>query len=331
MLWNTVSLLDTALWCFVLTAGTLLFCRAAVGTAGPRSTLVLCAAVSVALVTRPEAMAFALLWIAGLWGTTWLSTGNMRAATRRAVPPAIAYVVTLSALVTFRLVYFGFPLPNTYYAKVSPDIAYNIWMGARYGGKVLLEYPILAVCGAICLAGIYACVKMGLQRSQRRDVGNAPELAWRIVAVVVLAALVQPVLTGGDHFELHRFYQPAWPLFIVPLLLWANAWFSRGREGGSGPWSVHWILASAIVAVTLSSGQSWASLVDPEGIRVEFRLANAGLKRGLLLNEFFEGPTRPSIGEVSAGGVGRTYSGRVVDLLGLNNVAMGTRPAIGTA
>jgi hypothetical protein len=58
---------------------------------------------------------------------------------------------------------------------------------------------------------------------------------------------------------------------------------------------------------------------------VEFQIAASGRQRGELLNQIFA-KEKVSIGVGTAGGIGLTYQGQVIDLLGLNNIAMGHSP-----
>jgi hypothetical protein len=55
----------------------------------------------------------------------------------------------------------------------------------------------------------------------------------------------------------------------------------------------------------------------------EFALAQSGRTLGLLLNRILGGKPRASLGVIVTGGIGYTYRGPVLDLLGLNHVAMG--------
>ena len=67
--------------------------------------------------------------------------------------PEVASLVTAGLLTIFRLAYFGFPLPNTFYAKVSPSLVYRLAEGSRYLMLYVMSSPIVFVCslGGICL------------------------------------------------------------------------------------------------------------------------------------------------------------------------------------
>lgn len=133
-----------------------------------------------------------------------------------------AFRLALSALPmalyeTFRLAYYGQPLPNTYYLKaggVSAPI-----MGVLYllrGGKWLV--PLLALA------------LVGLWREKQRLRGAMPLLAFILIPYFVFVAKV-----GGDNFEWYRF------IFIaLPAVLWAIR-ESCAREKA-------WLVTAAIAA-----------------------------------------------------------------------------------
>ena len=70
-------------------------------------------------------------------------------ALRTVAAPALTFVVTALVLTIFRLSYFGYPLPNTYYAKVPPSALYT----ANEGVKYLWSYFALARPVRMCSRG----------------------------------------------------------------------------------------------------------------------------------------------------------------------------------
>ena len=83
------------------------------------------------VLTRPEAVVWAPLFIAILTIRAALRT-TAREALAVAALPLAAFALTLGGLTAFRLAYFGYPLPNTFYAKMSPALGYSITQGLRY-------------------------------------------------------------------------------------------------------------------------------------------------------------------------------------------------------
>jgi len=323
MVWTTVTLMDTGLWCAALTCGTIAFARATLRpAAGWRSDRCLVGWTIVMMLTRPESMLVVLAWISllallrygesGQQERSWIGQcwSNVRC-------PLLTYGFVLAALTLLRVLYFGYPLPNTFYAKVSPDLFYNLKLGLMYFltfvATQLLMIPALLVVTLVSFKS--------LVRVLRRDSPASPPVS--LLAASVGCCLVIPVLTGGDHFNLFRFFQPVWVLLALPMLVAAGRGLARSPGLRSMPLAV--VTAAAAIALLFYNIQfpRWNELADGDtGIRVEFRIAAKGRIRGALLNDLF--PEQDvSIGVGTAGGVGLAYEGPVIDLLGLNNVAMG--------
>jgi len=238
-----------------------------------------------------------------------------------ALPSAI-YLLTLGGLTLFRLLYFGYPLPNTYYAKVSPDIAYNLSQGARYLVAFLYNNP-QTLLGVIPALAAFPIAVMW-RRKQSQSLSGQPDLrpVFRYLALSAMAllGLLIPVLSGGDHFSEFRFYQPVYPILLTPLfgLVEVVPWRPR-REVGVA------VLMLGSVLIAFAPSSTWFNRGYLGAFRHEMQIAEEGERTGLALNELFEtGP--PSIGVVRSGGIAWTYRGQVIDLLGLNSTAMGHSP-----
>ncbi len=59
----------------------------------------------------------------------------------------------------------------------------------------------------------------------------------------------------------------------------------------------------------------------------EFLIAKTGRYNGSVLSQIFNGLSKkPVLGVITAGGISRTYSGRIVDLMGLNDTTIAHYP-----
>jgi hypothetical protein len=110
--------------------------------------------------------------------------------------PSLALLPVL-ALTTFRLLYYGYPVPNTYYAKVSGGSWHLIVRGLMYAGNTL-----------VVLGPLVVLVAVGWKRLRRNPTAF---LAVSVSFLLLLAA----ILSGGDAFPLARFAVPAVPLLAV--------------------------------------------------------------------------------------------------------------------
>ena len=334
--WCVLSLMETGLW----SAGLMLcLCTLAGSIAGRRiDRMVFPAAIGGLLLIRPESMA----WGAGFIGLHFLvsraGSGRPFLALRKTAPAACTYVTVLAGLTVFRLLYFGFPFPNTYYAKVSPDRLYSLREGWIYFSAfletngwlpVLLSAAVLVAAGWT-LAGLVACYRKRTLHLNEWDV-----MAYAGSAAILIGLLI-PIWVGGDHFASFRFYQPVWPLLPIPLCYLVSRlvqgllrrWGTRITEGHQRLLlsAVNLLLALFLTrSFMLSNNAKWDRLEKSE-LHVDYEVAYDGRYFGETLNQLFEGIPPPSMGAITAGGFKLAYRGEVIDLMGLNNVAMGHAP-----
>jgi len=186
----TLSGMETPLFTFlVVAAAYLLILEHKEPKRMPWSAVIL----ALAVLTRPEGFAvFAGALIYRLLLARAHSTG------RQTVWLA-AFVAIVGAHVAFRYAYYGFLLPNTFYAKVG-GISPALWLrGAKYVHQYATTYFGLPVALAPLLL-------IGLRR--RSD----PEMLLLLIAGAYLAAVI---LEGGDYMPAFRFMVPAVPVLSI--------------------------------------------------------------------------------------------------------------------
>ncbi len=326
--WMTITLMDTCLWGLIVAGMT--YCL----VSPPRSHVTaFFAAVPFALApaTRPESLLVAPIFLALLWLRS-RSTG-FNYATKYCLFIGLSFFSTTILLTVFRMHYFGYPFPNTYYAKVSPSLVYNLREGKDYLYRFVLSGPIVG----LALAFLLFCCASWLGHTLDRICSNKslrPMFNHQIMASVAisfagLTLLLVPVLTGGDHFAMFRFFQPSYPLMcLAPILFLAEwspypalealrhhhlGWRSPGKNLAVGLVLAFWLFA-------YSSECSWYSMRWGSPLAADFRIAEGGITDGRTITALFsETGQLPSVGVTAAGGIARTYRGPVIDLMGLNN------------
>ncbi|MDX2177294.1 MAG: hypothetical protein SF028_12575 [Candidatus Sumerlaeia bacterium] len=310
--WAVISLMETGLWsalAVLLAAETV---RAAAGglDRGIAARAALWGVLAVA--ARPEAP----LLVAGSTAIL-LALAGLGAWRRLLVVSAIP-AAAFAALIGWRIWYFGVPLPNTYYAKVSPDLGYSLSEGFKYLGAFLSWSPLAA--GAVAAS---AAVLGRL--AWRRGVEGVPARLALAASLWVLLALALPVYGGGDHFKNFRFYQPFWPLFgLAPwcLALWLAVSGPATRRAG--------IVFAALfgIAVLVHGARDWRQTLreGPGMYKHEAWLAMEGFHIGRTLNNWFDGRPLPGLAVYTAGGVSLTYQGPLFDTLGLNDTEVARAP-----
>lgn len=330
---TTLTLMDTGLWTCAFVAGALL----ALGDAPSRGRLTLAVGLVVLTLTRPEGMLWAPVFLVGAWLRKAMLGGDPRRAARDLALPAAAFAVALAALTLFRIAYFGQPLPNTYYAKVGPNLAYRLSQGFNaYLREFVRSNAFIAVFTLASLALLLdhigplraAARRLRAPAPRAQEPSEAATIDGCLWSALVLLGLFVPVYLGGDHFGAFRFYQPLWPVLALPPLYLLVALRRRAgvtsNRSGLGRFKALFALAM-VVLFHSASGSGWLAVPRRTGLAHEFRLAEAGQETGRALAAIF-GRERPSVGVYAAGGIALTYPGRVLDLLGLNLREMATAP-----
>lgn len=112
------------------------------------------------------------------------------------VGPMIA-ILPVAALTIFRLAYYGYPVPNTYYAKVGGGSWQLMIRGLQYAADVVV------VLGPVILLGA-----LGWRQIKNNSTAR---LGIAVSALLLLAA----VFSGGDIFPLARLAVPTVPLLAL--------------------------------------------------------------------------------------------------------------------
>ena len=327
--WMTVTLMDAALWGALLVSAAVILSSA--WAARRRSHAVwLSVTLGLMVLARPEAMAVGPLVLLLYALAMRRHCPSWREVVRGVRSPAAVFALVLAGLTTFRLAYFGYPLPNTFYAKVSPSMAYNLSEGWRYLWGYLASSPLVALtilALAVHAVLAVASLSFGRKRGPRRR-------GWKVFdprPMLPLALLLVPVATGGDHFRWYRHYQPVYPLLVLGVFQLGHfardtlearlhLELSRGQHAAL-------VVAGIGLILTLGHGEGWASLAREQPLGRELAIAEEGYAAGESVAQLFGPlPSLPSVGQITAGAFKRGYIGPLIDLMGLNNLAMAHTP-----
>ena len=327
-IWTVTSLMETGLWAALLLITSIQLLKFIDSGFLSRQNLAIFATLNALLIlTRPEAMAWMLYFMAMLLLILRWQQLPITKILRAWVPVASLSVICLGLLVLFRLEYFGYPLPNTYYAKMTPDKLYDLRFGLIYLTQFFrmnyLAIATLAVAAFVVIfylphvCRIFFFNQAALKRNQ---------LTLFIASATALVGVVLPVLMGGDIFGGFRFFQPIWPLLILPLLLLETTQnFLRNSFSVSGLRISAIVLASLAVFTTAHTIR-WPSLSADKGrIAHLYELTERGILTGQYIQDIFSKnskTTLPSLGASAAGGYKMGYPGIVIDTMGLNFTPM---------
>lgn len=320
MTWSVLTLMENGVWNLFFTVAVIctvrLYRRPNITPVGKAALL---AAIPSMVLTRPEALAWSILFLLLIF----IAAFRNRSGYWLPILALLLFVSSAVGLTLFRLHYFGYPLPNTYYAKVSGNRFYNFVNGLEYAIGFLITYNPVITClfWALVSGALYQLYfGRGLRRIFHDDKAmEKPALSISLVGLFVVAGIFLVFITGGDHFGGFRFYQG-----LILLLAWgipAIVWFWKNRVEKPGRMLFSGVVA--IVGISLFANSLFTLKKIPQThLNYEFYLAADGRNLASLLNRGFP-REKPSVGMVAVGGFGLVYEGETVDLMGLNNTLMG--------
>ncbi len=314
--WSVVTLMDQGLWSAIVMGLAFVLARQ-IGSANarPRVSVLGAALCILSVLARPESMLLIPVMLV-LAGIALAANTGVRASLRSVAPYFALMLLSLGALTVLRIAYFGYPLPNTYYAKVSSHPKDNILHGLQYLVSFLSSNVLVIPAVLAALLGLALAIR-SLWIGAKSAIPQAPiDGMMLLIGGTSLSAIGIAIFEGGDHFPGGRLLQPYLPLMCVALTFYVPLLGSWSQLIPSRRIRLSW--TCALFAATLVASYS-AFAFAKKDFKEDFTIAQDGRRMGELLNTL---PDQPSVGVLPAGGIALTYNGRVADLLGLNWVDM---------
>lgn len=274
--WNLVSLMDTCLWTslLMLASASLIFSK----------TNLFIIFVSIAPLVRPEGLFVAALAVFILFYKERLSKSFFI--------KTVVLFLPVSVLTIFRLLYFSYPFPNTYYAKVGANKLQQITNGGQYFVSYLQESPL-------SILFIFSCIFFVLKFFLKSE----KKLSLLFFSLVYISGMGVYVYLGGDHFPLHRQYQGFYLLGFVGFV-----YMLSNKQ----------VLLLAICFLAFLN-TAFLQPLDKD-MQFEYLLSRWGREAGRKLNNTFV--VAPRVSAIAVGGIAYTYHGPLIDLMGITNAKM---------
>jgi hypothetical protein len=324
--WTLFSLLETGLWTFelILVTYLLIIPYLKEDFTFEKSSWYFALLFPFLIITRPESILLGVVIIIIRFSQLIIERKNSQNIIKQVTLLFIVYCLSLSILTKWRLYYFGYPFPNTYYIKMTDGFLNNLKEGAVYFTKYTIRTnPLIILTIPLVFLWIYNFMK-------KRTFTNNNKIIF-ILIILSAVGISIPFYTGGDHFRLSRFYQVFTPIFYLCLLFILQSFqptssiFSRILSSKKN------ILICLVILSSLPLNNLYYLFYNKtKTIAMEFHIAKQNREIGNHLNSFFYTIKKPSIGVVAAGGIKYTYNGYVNDVLGLNNIevahTIGDRP-----
>ncbi len=317
VLWTSISQMDTGLWTLMILLNVWLLQKSMLNPSKKSSLLGSAIAVCMLIFTRTEGMALGPVLI--FFHCLAIIRSNIKKTEKfiYCIGILLTPLLFTIALTYFRLEYFGWPLPNTFYAKVSPDIIYRLGEGVQYFfiyiTNNLFVLPILVAITHSLLQQLH------LSKTENKKNWLAIDIA-NISGLLSLLYIAGVIFKGGDHFAGGRFFQPVWPLLVIFVVtkLYNQYLGDKIKSWSTETWIKFFILTCAIIIIGQLPTQV-RPLQRFGNFHYELWIPESGRETGALLNQIFSDKDHaPTIGVITAGGVALTYQGEVYDLLGLN-------------
>lgn len=293
------------------------------GRAAQRATLAAGAAAGLAcallVMARPDG---ALVPFAGGVLLLWYGLRATSAAARRASLYALAglvggFVLLYAPYFAWRYSYYGYLLPNTFYAKTGAT-GDQVWRGVRYAAGFFAAPPQL---GVLLLAAV------GVSTLWQRPRSTAPGVPLALLGLFVALTLLYVVAVGGDHFPQGRFFISALPVLAVLAAVGTQRLAAVGdpvpggvaRRVATGLVLGVWLIAMLLYLPTTDS-----RTVDNNPIWREHKVALKNMEYGYWLRA--NTPPDAVIATGIAGALPYYAERYVIDTLGLNDTHIAHLP-----
>ncbi|NOK61637.1 MAG: hypothetical protein GFH27_549313n45 [Chloroflexi bacterium AL-W] len=252
-----------------------------------------------AAMTRPEGVL-----VGGVTGLhlLWSLWRDRRIAWQPVAALSVGFLLIFGPYYIWRFSYYGYPLPNTFYAKVGGTGA-QAFRGLFYAADF-----------AIAQAPLIAFALFGGIMTARRRAAHVGAVGFLVLLLSIYTLYI--IAVGGDHFPYYRFFVP----LVPPLVLLAAVGVAHFTRHLSPRLMISVLVVCAALGVTWQAPQLYASrTLNTDGqVWGENSVVEKNREIGLWLGAHTTSDTLIATG---IAGALPFYSERpVLDALGLNDL-----------
>lgn len=288
---------------------------------------------ALASLTRPEGIP-ATLALFGLRAWQDYRAGKDLKSMRLALAYVLPYLAVVLPYQVWRVTFYGYPFPNTFYAKTGATTAL-ISRGLEYAWE-FTKSQWLAI--GLCILGLAVMTSRWLwnkynNRSMSRVIGGSDTPAQLRIALVILVVgfTVYIIWVGGDWFPGQRFFVPIMPMLALLAQEGARTLLNiLSRPGikqeGKVSKTLAWVLPAALGVAMAGYGMgSIRPQLTDGSMGIHLMKEVVGVTNGSAAGLWLRDSTSPQT-TTAAGGIGAMayYSQRqVIDFYGLTDLHIG--------
>jgi arabinofuranosyltransferase len=306
----------------------------AVGSDSPADVAIAAVSLFFATLTRPEGVGVFVILAGGWLVLSW--AGERRKRLRTLLLFVGIYLPLFGAYFAWRYSLFGYPLPNTFYAKTGGGPA-QYRRGLVY--SAYFAFHFLAPCVVWFVIPLVSRAREGLRlhlpegwTSHLRHSCRAHAGAW-LAGALALAYTAYIVAVGGDYMAMYRFFVPVIPLLYALVGIAVQQTLLSLQHIPGQRWVVCAMAAATLGGIFLHSTPVEARLfaVTPgmhgtyRGVQVERWHVN----RFLVIAAFFDrekASAADSLLTYDIGVTGHVLRMRIYDVLGIVDPVIAHQP-----
>lgn len=262
---------------------------------------------ALASLTRPEGLfIFGLTLVHRLWYSYHIKKFKMK----KHFQWVCSFLIIVVPHVLLRILYYGYPFPNTFYAKSGMSWFY-IQSGVDYTVKFLQQYGLFGIALILPCAVLYF----------RRD------RLWYSYFVLIIIALTAYVISiGGDVLLENRFFIPIFPLMYIFIqeALYDVCQF-RKKVRGALRKEMLWIVASILIVMSLLL---YTALLPKKSLSKSRDIMSAIVRKFKNVAEYIEvsGQSNITIAATGVGALAYYSNATVIDMFGLTDEHIAHHP-----